>query len=578
MSDKDLPYNPSAHEPMPEGEEDAPPYTHTMAIIRWIILGAMAVFTLVMFLSYFNAMPFAGEKTGAMQYHCPMHPTYVSSQPGECPICGMSLVPMKNAADTVTVTAGEAVPVDMTSEVKAAPGDYACPMDPEVVSHDPGKCPKCGMNLMQIPDSFEQGPIRAGQYYCPMHTYIISAVPGGCPLCGMKFVEARANQSQTDQNMNAMPGMDVPPGSNQPPKNSMSGMDMGEAPVPGLVPVTLEPKRLQLINVRTGSVEKRSLESSLQLVGYITADETKIENLHLRTSGWVQKLGVDQTGQAVVQGQSLLTVYSPDLYQAQQDFLVALTTARQRSSDSLLSLTRNQISEAARDRLRLLGMISQEIDDIESTGVVSSDVSLRSPVAGIVLNKAVLNGQYVTPDQNLFTVADLRTIWVLADVYESDLSRLKKGQSVRMQVTAYPNEVFDGKISFIYPTVSEQTRTLKVRMEFANPEMRLRPGMYADVSVAMEFGSQILSIPAGAVMRGGDVSYAFVVQAGGRFEPRRLSLGRSTSDFVEVLSGLSEGETVLTSANFLIDSESRLKAAISGMAGTQVGEHAGHGK
>jgi len=575
MKDQNSPYNPSDHEPMPEGKEAAPPYTHTMAVVRWIILGGVAIFALVMILSYFNAVPFVGEKGGTVLYHCPMHPTYVSNQPGDCPICGMTLVPMKNAADTLAASGSDSMAGSETIAIKVKPGDYACPMDPEVVSHEPGKCPDCGMDLVQIPDTFKPGPAKAGQYYCPMHTYVVSDGPDKCPLCGMDLVKAATDLSSSGQSSDNMPGM----GSASEPakstnRDNMVGMDMGEAPVPGLVPITLDPRRLQLINVRTGSVERRSLESNLQLVGYVTADESKIANLNVRTSGWVQKLVVDQTGQAVTQGQALLSIYSPDLYQAQQDFLVALTAARQRPGDSLLTITRNQILDAAGDRLRLLGMTAQEIEQIEAGGKISSDVSLSSPVTGIVLDKSVLEGQYITPGENLFTVADLRSIWVLADVYESDLSRLKVGQPVRVHVSAYPGAVFDGTVSFIYPTVSEQTRTLKVRMEFANPDMKLRPGMYADVTVDAGNGDQVLSVPASAVMRGSDMSYAFVVHKGGHFEPRLLKIGRSWGDCIEVLSGLREGEPVLTSANFLIDSESRLRAAILGMAQTDT--HSGH--
>lgn len=575
MNDQNFSNKPSDHDPMPEGEEKAPPYTHAMAVVRWIILGGVALFALVMLLSYFNALPLARKTGNAVQYHCPMHPTYISSQPGECPICGMTLVPMKNAADTLTISGSENM--SETTATRTKPGDYACPMHPEVVSHEPGKCPRCGMDLVQIPTSFKQGPAKAGQYYCPMHTYVVSDSSGKCPLCDMNLVMAAADQSSSGQSTDSMPGKGRWQARARPDQeNNMVGMDMGEAPVPGLVPIMLDPKRLQLINVRTETIEKRSLESTLRLVGFITADETKIANLNVRTSGWVQKLIVDQTGQAVTQGQSLLTIYSPDLYQAQQDFLTALTAAKPGTGDSLLAVTRNQILDAARDRLRLLGMTSREIGQIEAGGDVSSEVSLRSPVTGIVLGKAVLNGQYITPGQNLFTVADLRSIWVLADVYESDLSRLKVGQPVQMQLTAYPGEIYEGKVSFIYPTVSEQTRTLKVRMEFANPDMKLRPGMYSDVTVDVGNGNRVLAAPTDAVMRGGDISYAFVMHEGGHFEPRLLKTGQSTDDFIEVLSGLHEGDRVITSANFLIDSESRLKAAISGMGGAPAGEHTGH--
>jgi Cu(I)/Ag(I) efflux system membrane fusion protein len=202
---------------------------------------------------------------------------------------------------------------------------------------------------------------------------------------------------------------------------------------------------------------------------------------------------------------------------------------------------------------------------------------VRSPFSGYVLEKNVVEGQYIGPDQNLFSIVDLSKIWVLADVYERDLGKVKIGQKVRMTSTAYPGEPFEGKVGFMYPAVSEQTRTLKIRMEFANPALQLRPGMYAEVELEGS-GEPVLAVSAEAVMDGGDLQYAFVVHNGTHFEPRLLTIGRRSNDFMEVLSGLSEGELVITSANFLIDSESRLKAAIAGMGGTQPNAHAGHGK
>jgi Cu(I)/Ag(I) efflux system membrane fusion protein len=205
------------------------------------------------------------------------------------------------------------------------------------------------------------------------------------------------------------------------------------------------------------------------------------------------------------------------------------------------------------------------------------EVWLRSPVSGFVLEKNVISGQFISPDQNLFAIADLGRVWVLADVYERDLAGIQLGQTARMSTSAYPGETFEGKVSFIYPSVSEQTRTLKIRLEFSNSSGRLKPGMYAEVDLAGR-GNGVLAVPADAVMDGGDRQYAFVVHDGVHFEPRLLKLGQSSDDYFEVLSGLAEGEQVVTSANFLIDSESRLKAAIAGMGGTQPDAHAGHGK
>jgi len=536
MSEEIHKYDPHEHEPMPEGEEEAPPFTHTMSIVRWVILGGMTLFACVMVLNYFGATPWANASEAASQYHCPMHPTYVSNQPGECPICGMTLVPIdaagkeiKTADSTKTV---EAQPESM-DQAKAKPGQYTCPMDPEVISDTPGKCPKCGMNLEQVPPA--------------------------------------ADSAQQDHDMSGMSGMSSTTGHSQP-----SASDMGSSPVPGLVPITIEPQRLGLIGVRTGSVERRSLDGSLRLVGFVSPDETRLSNIQVRFSGWIKELSVDQTGQLVEANQKLLSVYSQDLYQAEQEY-VSARQAMSRDSDASLTNTRKQLTDAARLRLDLLGVPQEELARLDVGNSPAPELWLRSPFSGYVMEKNVLNGQYISPDQNLFTIADLSRIWVLADVYERDLANITIGQKAHMTTTAYPGESFDGTVSFIYPSISEQTRTLKIRIEFSNSSFRLKPGMYADVDLAGQ-GKSVLAVPSDAVMDGGDRQYAFVVHDGTHFEPRLLKIGHRSDDYMEVLSGLSEGEQVVTSANFLIDSESRLKAAIAGMGSTQPDAHAGHGK
>ena len=539
MSEEIHKYDPHEHEPLPEGEEQAPPFVHTMAIVRWIILGGMTLFALIMILSYFNLTPWSGESTAPTQYHCPMHPTYVSNQPGECPICGMTLVPI-DATGKEIKTADSAKAGDSEHEgmvqTKAKPGQYTCPMDPDVISDTPGKCPKCGMDLVQVPPA--------------------------------------TSSVQQGSDMSGMPGMSGTSGTTDQLQHPAS--DMGSSPVPGLVPVTIEPQRLQLIGVRTGTVTKRSLDGSLRLVGFITPDETRMSNVHVRFSGWVKELSVDQSGQFVKADQHLLSVYSQDLYQAENEYVIARQTTGG-TSDNLLKDMRKQLLVAARQRLDLLGVPKEEVARLDTASSPNSELWVRSPFTGYVLEKNVVIGQYISPDQNLFTIADLSNVWVLADVYERDLENIKIGQIAHMTTSAYSGESFEGKVSFIYPSVSEQTRTLRIRIEFANASFRLKPGMYAEVDLAGQ-GNGVLAVPADAVMDDGDRQYAFVVHDGTHFEPRLLKLGRSSDDYFEVLSGLAEGEQVVTSANFLIDSESRLKAAIAGMGSTQPDAHAGHGK
>jgi len=612
MANDEKYYDPSEHEPLPEGEEKPPPLTHTMSIVRWVILAGMSLFALVMIINALGLAPWDARADDNVQYHCPMHPTYIASQPGECPICGMSLVPINSKGEEIApadtgkesddsqkdIKPSKMEKVDpkaaalyvcpMHPEVKSdKPGQcpkcsmdlvkatktekasaettYVCPMHPEVTANKPGECPKCGMDLVVASGTKEaSGDSTAVVYTCPMHPEITSDKPGRCPKCKMSLEPVKAKspdmKSEDDTSMAPMPDHE-----GHDSMNMSADSNMEQASVPGLVPVTIEPNRLQLIGVKIAPVERRRLDSQTRIVGYVTPDESKIKNISARVSGWVVDLFVNQTGQYVEAGEPLMSLYSPDLYQAEQDFLSARDALKDGSTDQALASMRKQIYDAARMRLNLLGLSSGQIDELAKSDLASSQMMIKSPVSGFVLTKNILPGQYFTPDQNLFTVADLSDVWVIGDVYEQDISSVRAGMPVTVTLTAFPGEIFNGKVDFIYPSVSSQTRTMKIRAQFANKEMKIRPGMYAEIEI--ERGTDnVLAIPQEAVLDNGDIQYAFVVHDGFHFVPRQLKLGRATSDWTEVLSGVKDGEVVVTSANFLIDSESRLKAAVAGMA------------
>lgn len=487
----DTPHQSFDREPLPEGEEAPPKGTKTMARIRWGILVVLSVFALVMVVNYFGGCSGGGDQAAGAKYYCPMHPTYITDKPGECPICGMTLVLMPK---------GE-----------------------------------------KSPDTAQPAPTV--MYYCPMDTAYIKDAPGECPICGMDLVVMPPQTKSAD---------------------TMSGMEGFE--VPGAAEVTIEPQRLQMIGIKTGNVERRSLGEQLTLAGSVAADETRTQKVTIRADGWVKELFVDQTGQYVKAGQPLLSIYSQELYQAGQDLLVAKNAADQSTPDTGLTAMRRQLLDAARQRLHLLGLADTDIDAIEQSGTAQSTITLHSPVTGYVLEKSVSPGQYIGMEQTLYTVADLSDVWVIAEVYEQNLSDIKVGQTATLRLAAYPDETFDGKVGFIYPEVSESTRTLRIRLEFANHDLHLRPGMYGNVAIGLG-GADVLAVPGEAVMDDGNVKYVFVVSDGKHFTPRKVLIGRTTNDWMEVVGGLTEGEEIVTSANFLIDSESRLKAAVAGMGG-----------
>ncbi len=379
---------------------------------------------------------------------------------------------------------------------------------------------------------------RSARYYCPMHPSYTSDRPGECPICGMSLEPI--------------------------PKGGIT--TSGSSDVAGLVPIHLSPQRIQLIGVRTARVERRSAGGNLELVGSVTPDEARLTRVQIRVAGWVQELMVNRTGETVRAGQPLLALYSPELYQSEQEFLIEVA----RDTTSLLGgpappAEAARSLEAARQRLRLLGVPDEEIARLERERTPSTRLVLRSPVTGTVLEKGVTTGQSVGADTPLLTVADLGRLWVLADLYEMDYARVRVGDAARFTADALPGRVFAGRIDFIYPTVSPDTRTLKARVSLANPRHELLPGMFGRVQVARR-AALALAVPSEAVVHAGEQNYVFLAHAGGHFEPRRVTLGGGTTgEWVAVLGGVAEGDTVVASASFLIDSESRLKAAISGM-------------
>jgi RND family efflux transporter MFP subunit len=342
----------------------------------------------------------------------------------------------------------------------------------------------------------------------------------------------------------------------------------GATPPPGLSVVRIPLERRQEIGVTTAKVERRPIGGGVSTNGVVAEDEGRVHAVNAKVSGYIERLLVDRTGQSVRRGQPLLTVYSPDLVATERELLLALDNVRRLSSASPQAATdASALLSATRQRLRFWDIPESEIDRIEKSGEVSKTVTLHSPVSGVVLKKDALPGMAISPGMLLYTIADLSTVWVMADVYQSEMPMVATGNPADVTSAFLPRQTFRGRVDFVYPTVTEETRTVKVRVVIPNPKGLLKPGMYAAVSLRAK-GREALAIPASALIQTGERQIAFVEQSAGVYAPREVKTGMQGRDFVEVLSGLSEGETVVTSANFLIDSESRIGALGAAPAGS----------
>ncbi|MFZ5861238.1 MAG: efflux RND transporter periplasmic adaptor subunit [Nitrospirota bacterium] len=335
--------------------------------------------------------------------------------------------------------------------------------------------------------------------------------------------------------------------------------------------VTLTSARRQAIGVKTGPVERRPFETGIRAVGTVAYDERRVKQVNLRVAGWVSHLAADFTGQAVRAGEPLLTIYSPELASTQAEYRLALRTqARvgQSPMEPIRTGAEAQVT-AARERLRLMNLSDHQIDAL-ADGDPKAETTLVAPISGVITKKMAFQGMYVTPDMPLYEIADLSTVWVYADVYEHDLPLVAVDQGAEVTLAASPHRVFHGRVVFIDPVVSPDTRTTRVRLEFPNPDGRLKPGMYGDVTIRVH-GQPVLAVPRTAVLDSGTQTIAFLDRGDGRYEPRQIAIDRSFGDYTEVVDGLAAGDRVVTSATFLIDSESKLMAATNMMGALGMG-------
>lgn len=342
------------------------------------------------------------------------------------------------------------------------------------------------------------------------------------------------------------------------------GAQSGE---PKLLPVQLTPQRLQSIGVKTGVVEFKMLNDEIRTTGSVEADETRLAHIQLRYSGWIQQVFADATYQTVQKGQKLFTIYSPEISATEQEYLMARENRELlgRSTVPGVASGSDSLVNAAAERLKQWQVPESDIAQLSNGGSARREIEIDSPVAGFITERSAFPSVYVQPGTNLYTIADLSTVWVSGQVFQTDIGRVKVNDAVTVTTDAWPGRRFGGRLNFIYPQVDDTTRTVKVRVVIPNPDLKLAVGMFVNFDIASPLGRQ-LTIPASGVFQTGLHQIAFVDHGGGYFEPREIETGVQSGDDVAVTKGLKAGEHIVTSANFLIDSESQLQAAMGSFA------------
>ncbi|MBS1261559.1 MAG: Cation efflux system protein CusB [Calditrichaeota bacterium] len=483
-------------------------------------------------------------------YVCAMHPWESSDEPGSCTTCGMALSEVKG------FTAGD--PVPSPDELFIQPDD---PMTVSAVRHDgwipitesPYYQPRehekpaghdgfmeegaehVAGKLGDDPGETAAKPTDTGDapsgtlWTCGMHPNVIQNEPGNCPICHMELVPLKQGAATS-----------------------------------GGATVSIDPVTLQNIGVVTESAERRNLSREIRSNGTVVVAEENEVKVNARVSGWVEKLYVSRTGDRVTKGEPLLEVYSPELLAAQEEYIVALQNSDALKSSSLGHVSRSgsELAEAARRRLQLWNITDAEIDRLAQTREVRRTLPLVAPASGIVLEKHVVEGAAIKPGMDLFSIADLDRIWVKAQVYEYELPWVREGNAVHITSPYDPDFHAMGAVDYIYPTVDSKSRTVDVRIVLANPNLDLRPDMYVDVHIESSPRQDVVAVPKSAVIRSGERDIVFVSKGGGEFEPREVELGLETDRHYEIAHNLTPGDQVVTSAQFLLDSEAKLQEAI----------------
>ncbi|NNE47711.1 MAG: efflux RND transporter periplasmic adaptor subunit [Rhodothermales bacterium] len=468
----------------------------------------------------------ASEEQGGL-WTCSMHPHILEDEPGECPICGMTLVRVRDGGSV----AGS--PASGEREILF----YRNPMDPTITSPVPAK-DEMGMDYVPVfaeeAESITSGEREILFYRNPMDPTISSPVPAKDEM-GMDYVPVYSDE--VDQAMGAG------------------------------TTVTIDSAVVQNMNVQSALAERRDLTHDIRTVGYLEYDQERMVTVTTKYSGWVEKVYVNYVGEPVRKGQPLFEIYSPELVQTEQELLSAIAYAKKfKESDNEARRRAEGLVEAARTRLSYWDIAPEQIARLEETGEIFRTLKVVAPSSGLVMKRMPgLEGMAVKPGMETYHIANLSSLWLSVEIFENQVAWIRENTSAEVVFTYFPGETFRGRVRFIEPEFSEKTRTLRVKLEVPNPGRRLRAGMFATVTFQPVAARGAITVPSLSVLRTGQRNVVVVDLGEGRFSPREVVLGHQGSQYVEVLEGLEDGDRVITSAQFLIDSEASLQEAIQKM-------------